>query len=292
MLARQWIDYSFRQLWDHKLWSWQRRRSQFLISAQYNTGTVDVARGSLDVVGAATAWTTDLVNRQFRVGLQTPIYTIIAVDDTAQTLTLDQPWGGGTVVSAGYTIYNAYVTVPSDFQNFIDVTDPQYNWRLNLGVPVEDIDSWDAQRATAGTAYTVVNYMYSSGSFNTPPLPMYEIWPHQKSQYVYPVLYVARPPDLSDAGAALPRYIRGDVLLEFALAQAARWPGPSTDARNPYFNLALAQAHDARAMMMLYDLARTDDEIMTNDVTYSSLSAMPFAAFPMGDSRWLQSHDW
>jgi hypothetical protein len=120
---------------------------------------------------------------------------------------------------------------------------------------------------------------------------MYELWPHQKSSYVLPYLYISRPPDLSDAGASLPRYIRGDVLLEFALAQAARWPGPTADERSPYFNLTLAMQHDARAMVMLNDMARTDDEAMSNDVSYMSLSAMPFASIPLGDARFLQSHD-
>lgn len=289
MLSRSWIDYAFRQTWDFKLWSWQRRVGQFLIPQATVAGTVDVTRGSLSVQGHGTSWTTDLVNQQFRVGLPYPIYTITALDDAAQVITLDAPWGGPTTVGIGYSIYQAYVTVPTDFQNFLDVVDMQYNWRLNIGVPREEVDSWDSQRATSGTAYTVVSYKYDT--VNDPPLPMYEIWPHQKAQYVYPFYYIGRPPDLSDVGASLPRFIRGDVLLEFALAQAARWPGPSADEKNPYFNLTLAMQHDARAMVMLNDMARTDDEIMEADVSYQSLSSMPFAAFPFGDSRWLQSHD-
>lgn len=288
-LARQWIDYAFRQVTDSKLWSWQRKRGQFLIPQAVVAGTVAVTRGSLDVQGAATAWTTDLVNRQFRVATNTPIYTITAVDDVAQTLTLDQPWGGATASGQGYSIYQAYVTVPTDFQNFITVWDPNFNWQLNLQVSQEDINWWDAQRANAGTSYCVAQYGYDS--VNNPPLPMYELWPHQKAQYVYPFLYTARTPDLSDNGSSLPRGIRGDVLLEFALAQAARWPGASSDLRNPYFNLALAQEHESRATTMLIDLMRIDEEIILNDVWYQSVSSMPFATVPYGDSRFIQSHD-
>ena len=289
-LARQWIDFAFRQLWDRKLWSWQRKRGQFLLMQAVVTGTVAVTRGNFTVVGTGTTWTTDLVGAQFRTGTQSPIYTIASVDTVAQTLDLTEVWGGSTASAQGYSIYNAYVIAPSDFQNFICVWDPLFNWQLETNVTQEELNAWDSQRANTGTAYVVASLDYND-TFNTPPLPRFEIWPHQRAQYVYPFMYVSRPPDLSDPGATLPRMIRGDALLESALAQAARWPGPAKDQPNPYFNLNLAMAHEARYQAMCMEMARTDDEIMENDVTYMSLSAMPFASIPWGDARYLQSHD-
>jgi hypothetical protein len=290
-LRRQWIDYAFRQLWDYKLWSWQRKRGQFLLMQAMVAGTVTVTRGNFTVVGAGTTWTTDLVGAQFRVGTQTPIYTIASVDPIGQTLDLTAVWGGNTQTAIGYSIYNAYVTVPSDFQNFITIWDPQYNWQLETNVTQEELNAWDSQRANTGTAYVIASLDFDD-FFNTPPLARYEIWPHQRAQYVYPFMYVSRPPDLSDPGASLPRMIRGDVLLESALAQAARWPGAAMDARNVYFNLTLAQEHDQRYLAMVGEMARTDDEVMENDVYYMSLSAMPFASNALGDARYLQSHDY
>lgn len=289
-LARSWVDFAFRTLWDYKLWSWQRKRSQFLMNAAVIAGTVNVTRGSFTIVGVGTSWTTDLVSSQFRTGTNSPIYTIASVDPVGQTLDLTEVWGGATATSQGYSIYNAYVTVPSDFQNFITVIDPLMNWQLELNVTQEELNAWDSQRANTGTAYVVASYDYDT-FFNNPPLPRYEIWPHQRAQYVYPFMYISRPPDLSDPGASLPRYIRGDVLMELALAQCARWPGPSKDSPNPYFNLQLAMQHDERALGMVQEMARTDDEICEVDVYYQSLSAMPFAAIPWGDARYLQSHD-
>lgn len=289
-LAREWIDYAFRQLWDYKLWSWQRKQGQFIMDAAVSTGTVAVVRGSFTVTGTGTAWTTDLVNHQFRVGLNTPIYTIESVDAGAQTLDLTQVWGAPTSSGVNYSIYNAYVTPPSDFQNFIVIFDPRYNWALSLNVTQEDLDVWDAQRANIGNTSYVCASRDFDDVFNTPPLPRYELWPHQQSQVVYPFHYVSRPPDLSEAGASLPRLIRGDVLLEMALAQAARWPGASKDSPNPYFNLALAMQHDTRALAMVAQMARTDDEVFENEVTYTSLSTMDIPAVAWGDSRWLQSH--
>jgi len=108
---------------------------------------------------------------------------------------------------------------------------------------------------------------------------------------VLPFTYISRPLDLSEPGASLPRLIRGDVLLEGALADAARWPGPSKDAPNIYFNLNLAMQHEARFTDMVNELVRTDDEVFPVDVSYMSLSAANIPAVAWGDSRWLQSHD-
>lgn len=288
-LARTWVDFAFRQLWDYKLWSWQRKRGQFLMAQATVAGTATTTRGSFSVTGIGTSWSSNLVGQQFRTGLQSNIYTIATVP-SATSLTLTQVWGNNSATGVQYSIYNAYVTVPTDFQNFITVWDPLYNWQLETNVTQEELNAWDSQRANRGTAYVVASYELES-YFNNPPLPQYEIWPHQTAQYVYPFLYISRPPDLSDPGASLPRLIRGDVLLELALAQCARWPGASKDEPNPYFNLQLAMQHEGRGNAMILEMARTDDEQIENDVTYLSLSSMPFASIPYGDARYLQSHD-
>ena len=150
---------------------------------------------------------------------------------------------------------------------------------------------WDAQRANIGNTSYVVAARDFDDVFNTPPLARYEFWPHQQAQVVYPFTYFTRPLDLSEPGASLPRLIRGDVLLEGALADAARWPGPSKDSPNPYFNLALAMQHEARYEAMVNDMCRTDEEVFLSEVSYVSLSAANIPAIAWGDSRWLQSHD-
>ena len=288
-LARQWTSYAFRQIVERRRWSWLCMRGQFLLNAVYNTGNVDCTLSSATVQGHATGWTTALINRQFRPSLQIPIYTIIAVDAVNQRLTLDAPFGGASVTGVGYEIWNAYVTVPSDFQSFISLWDPKYNWQLWTNVQQTELNAWDAQRANSGTAYVAAQYTYDPLS-GPPPLPRYEIWPHQKSQYAYPFLYISRPPDLEDAGASLPRYIRGDVLLEMALAQCARWPGATKSDPNPYFNLALAMQHDTRAERMIIQMETQDDEVYSSDLMFAPINSMPFVT-PFGDSRWLQSHD-
>lgn len=288
-LCREWVSYAFREVAEKRRWSWLSSRGQFLMPQVVTAGLVDVTRQSDTVTGVGTAWDGSEITRQFRIGTQTPIYTIASVDVGAQTLTLDEVWGGDTQSGAGYQIYRAYVTVPDDFHSFISVYDPRYNWQLWLHIQQEELNAWDAQRAQSGTAWVVADYAYDSVS--SPPLPRYEIWPHQKAQYVYPFLYENRATDLEDFGATLPRYIRGDVLLELATAQAARWPGPSKEQPNPYFNLALARDCETRAQFMLAELERQDDEVVQSSLWYGERQGLPFATLPFGDSRWLQAHD-
>lgn len=288
LLARDWVVDCFRRVAERRPWSWLVKQGQFTTAALYNTGTAAVTTGSPTVIGAGTAWTTALIGRQFRLTTTTPIYTITAVDAGAQTLTLDLPFGGA-VTTTGYEIYSAYASPPSDFNYFITVWDPNFNWQLHTGIIQTELNAWDAQRSNRGQAYLVSHRDYYTPVGQTLPLPRYEIWPHVTSAYVLPFLYVARPTDLQDPGATLPRYIRGDVLLEMALAEAAKWPGPAADKPNPYFNLKLAEMHTTRAEYMIAELERQDEEISIMNVKYDTITRLPWAPLPMDASFW-QKH--
>lgn len=297
LLARDWVNDAFRRVAERRPWSWLVKQGQFLCTALYNTGTVTTVQGSATVTGAATAWTAALIDRQFRLTTTTPIYTITAVDVGLQTLTLDLPWGPAAYVNSGYEIYTAYATAPADFNYFITVWDPNFNWQLHINMSQRELNTWDAQRSNRGQAYLVAPRDYYIPSGGTVPLPRFEIWPHVTSAYVLPFLYVARATDLEDAGATLPRYIRGDVLLEMALAEASKWPGTTIDVdkygrrveSNPYFNLNLAKMHETRSEFMINELERQDEEISIQNVSYDSITRLPWAPLPMDASFW-QKH--
>ncbi len=285
LLAQDWVGNAFRQVAERRPWSWRIKRQQFLFPAVYKTGTVTVVFNSTTVTGSGTTFTSGMVGRQFRVGLQVPIYTIIAVPD-ATTLTLDQAWGGDDASGIGFEIYSAYQTVPSDFSYFLTVWDPRFNWQLHRNTTQEELNWYDAQRANqASSSYCVVSCDYDQTT--TPPRPRYELWPHMKAQYCYPYLYIARPADLADSGAHLPFYLSGDVLLEMALAEAARWPGPSRDKPSQYYSLALAMMHERRAERRIVEMERNDDETFEADVKYAM--NLPFSPWPF-DASWMQSH--
>ena len=386
-LAEDWVRTAFAELSDSKRWSWLYAFNQFLIPAVYNTGTVSVTRSSLIVTGSSTAWDNSLVGQQFRIGTTNVIYTIVSVESTTQ-LTLDQVWGGSTASTQTYEIYQCYLTVPSDFQSFISVWDPNFNWQLVTDFSQNVLNAADAQRANSGNAYLLAWRDYSTSSIGTvaqpvqivgtgndpgssgtytgpssalftveittsgapgtavykwkkdggsytsgvttdatgaaedlqdgvqiyfptgvsytstdvwvirttagsnPGLPRFEIWPHQKSQYVYPYLYWKRPPDISVSGTTIPYSIESTLIQEIALSKAASWPGPSADKPNPYYRLELSDRHQKNASKLLMEAERNDSEIFMSDVMYQEATSMPFAPIPaLGDTNWLQKHD-
>jgi hypothetical protein len=288
LLAQDWVVNSFRRIAERRPWSWLVKQGQFLTAALYNAGTATVVNGSATVTGIGTAWTTALIGRQFRLTTTTPIYTIIDVDALLQTLTLDLVWGGAANTT-GYEIYSAYASPPSDFNYFITIWDPNFNWQLHTSIGQYELNAWDAQRSNRGQAYLVAPRDYYTPTGETVPLPRFEIWPHVTSAYVLPFLYVSRATDLNDTGAILPRYIRGDLLMEMALAEAAKWPGPSEDKKNPYFNANLAKAHEGKAEYIIADLERQDEEISIMDIRYDTITRLPWAPLPMDASFW-QKH--
>lgn len=288
LLCQDWVVNSFRRIAERRPWSWLIKQGQFLTNAVYITGSATVVTGSTTVTGVGTAWTAAMIGRQFRLTTTTPIYTISNVDIMLQTLTLDIAYGGSST-TAGYEIYNAYASPPSDFNYFLTVWDPNFNWQLHLGISQRELNAWDAQRSNRGQAYLVAPRDYYIPAGETVALPRFEIWPHVTSAYVLPFLYVARATDINDSGATLPRYIRGDVLLEMALAEAAKWPGPSEEKRNPYFNSTLAKAHESRSEYMIAELERQDEEISIMNVQYDTITRLPWAPLPMDASFW-QKH--
>jgi len=184
---------------------------------------------------------------------------------------------GGFVGTAGVAEYMWGKNGPA-VNGPIEVdSSPQY---LQDGVAI----FWPEDGAFSfGDVFTI-----NASPISVPGLPRYEIWPHIVGPYIYPFFYIARAADLSDINAVLPRYIRGDCLLELALAEAARWPGPAADRPNPYFNMQLAAMHQARAEKMLLELERQDDETYEQDVTFKQTLGFPMAT-PFGDASWLQS---
>lgn len=384
LLARSWVNHSFRRIAERRHWSWMFKFGQFISPAVYNTGTVTCTTNLPTITGTNTNWDGTLIGRQFRAGIGAPIYTVLSVE-SATSLTLDAPWAFNSVANIGYLIYQAFFTVPPDFLTFQTVYDPRLNWQINLNNTQAELNSWDAQRAYVGNVYTVVARDYttnyagsvglpvqivgtgavpvSSGAFSGPVnaiytvqitgtgasgtatfqwkanngafsgnittssfaftmaqgvnvyfpatgtynngdtfiiqctavpqvgLPRYELWPHFQGAYNWPFMYITRATDLEDVGAVLPRTIRGDVLMEMAMAEAANWPGPSPEKRNPYYNPVVQARHERKAENLIHELELQDDNIFEEDIKYSVWQNLPFAPSPLGDANFLQSHD-
>lgn len=292
-IAQDFVRNAFRRVAERRRWSWLINFGQFIAPNAYTTGTVSVTQGSTLVTGVGTAWTSaspTLAYQQFRIGLTSPIYTVASVTDDTN-LVLDSPYGGPTAANTVYRIYQAFFPVPIDFHSFLTLWDPAMNWQLHLNIKQEELNYYDAQRATMGNPY-MVSYrdtsIYSPQvTPGVPPIPRYELWPHVVGR-TFPFLYESRAIDLEDTNAVLPRYIRGDLLLEIALAEAAAYPG-TTSKPNSYYSPQNARRHDARGEVMIAETERQDDETDMQDLMKSYNVPATFAV-PWGDSSWLQSH--
>ncbi len=120
--------------------------------------------------------------------------------------------------------------------------------------------------------------------------PRFELWPGPTfTGYLYPYQYRAKEYDLTADAPQLPPFVanRGEVLLEMALASAARYPGADSEHPNVYFNLALASMHEIRAQRLIDDLERNDQEVDQTGVDYE---IYPFYPAPWLDGAWQQSH--
>ena len=161
-LAQQFVRSRFRDIRRKRLWSWRIAQSQFITPVVYSQGVASGAVNSQFITGIGTGWTSALVGRQFRFGGIAPLYTVIEVDSPTQ-LQIDMPYGGVNNPSAiPYQIFPAYVTPPSDFQDFISLKDTFNNYRLYLHMTQEQLDTYDAQRSWAGNPYGVADYRYST----------------------------------------------------------------------------------------------------------------------------------
>lgn len=204
------------------------------------------------------------------------------------------PTSQGTYTGPNDAIFTIEITTGGD----TGVAD--YRWKKDSG-------SYTSGVTTAATATELqdgVEVLFPSGTYVdgdiftirctagvNPGLPRYEIWPHITQEYVLPFIYEREPEDISVSGQVLPPYIDGNILVEYALAEAAKWPGPSVDKPNPYYRLELSDRHSTKYERLVIEHEQEDEETFMQDVAYQDATGMGYAPIPaFGDSDWLQKH--
>lgn len=288
-LARDWVQSAFRDIVERRRWSWLLKRGQLYTYDQYNTGTATVVAGTTTVtLGGGGTVSADHVGRQFRIGTALPIVTITAIDAGTNTYTIDQSWWPTSYTAQPYSVYQAYIALPSDFHAFVSIVDPAYAQPIPYDSSVAMIDNIDPQRAAAGSPPRGLAYFdYFNG------LPRYEMWPHQRSAAVFPIVYESRPTEPWDSGATVPSLLPSDIILERALMYCAMWPGSSVDSPNPYAisgkkGPVLAQMHKEEYERRTAVLEKQDNEHMQQNVWYQSDQ---MKRTPVVSGTWMQSHD-
>lgn len=222
-----------------------------------------IGTGQTPISGAVSAGYTGPVNYTYTI--------TIAIGGSPGTVTFNWIRSGQSLATTGVATNNTNTPIP--LSDGLGVTLTFIPGNYNAG------DTFIIN-ATAATVTGSMRYeLWPSPSLNTPTVPAYQ----------YPYIYIKREYDLTPQSPALPPLIanRGDLILEMGLAACARFPGPDADHPNPYFNLGLAMAHEARVENLMRDAERNDEEVGVTLVTYKEY---PFYPAPWLDGSWQQTH--
>jgi hypothetical protein len=262
-----WINQIVRQIYDKKTWYGLFTKGQIICPASVSGGTAMVTFNSKIVQGINTTWDQSLIGRQFRAGLNTPIYTITAVDPFAQTLTLELPWGGPfapgqTTQTTGYYIVQLYYSFGPNIKYIKTLVNMQMGFRMRTNFTQEYFNTFDPWRIQ-------VNFPWAIAPVPADPNGNYlvEMWPAPFTQQAMPFLAYTQPPNLVDDTDTLPPYIRCDVVVKEAMCWALRFKPKENPGYDPQTALSLASTFHQEYEALLLDMANTDENLYRTSAT-------------------------
>lgn len=281
LLAREWVQETYIDACDEKLWSHQRAETAITVRVS-RTGTATATLGLATLAAGTLTFSAADVGRQIRLE-SVPLYTII--DVTAGVPTLDRTYSETSGVGT-FTVLDAYWTAPLDFWRFLVVIDPTNKWKLRYWVTEEQLNQVDPGRMSTGSPWCLASQRYSPVVADQ-GRSRFELFPYLVTARSFPVMYYTKPTVLTDDDVLIGPFARGGkaLLIDGALAKCSLWPG-TEGAKNPYFNLALADKHERRYQDKLQQLEVKDEDMYP---TYMPLAQYDWAATPW-DAAWLQSH--
>jgi hypothetical protein len=283
-LAREWAQWAYDEFVSaRRSWSHLRVQSGLSVAAS-RSGTCAVTQDSATVTSGTIAFVAGDVGRTFRVDTS-PYYTIISV--ALGVATLDRIYLAATDATATGVIFDGYATLPADFGRFYAIIDPSMRWRVRFDVSADWLNRLDPMRQSAtGSPRLLANATYSpvAATLGRPRYEWYQVSATAKS---FPMWYLRKAEILTDDTVLVgPLTDRKDILVEGALGRAALWPGLE-NRKNPYFNLPLAQAHEAKFRDKISQAYVADEELYWEGMP---VAEMGYAQFPF-DSAWIQQND-
>lgn len=277
MLAQQFIRDRYRRILERRTWAGLRGEGEFVLSAYNTTGTVTVTRNSAAVTGSGTSFASTDVGRQFKVG-SSAVYTI-ATYVSSTSITLDRVWGTDTASGQTFTLFDGYVTAPSDFKSFIAVMDHAQAYRLRFWVTQDELNAWDPQRNNFGQPFVLADRRYSSN------VPTFEAWPYTSANRSLHYLYFKLGSDLAQDSDQPIYPIRSDAIVSGALADVCRWPG-TPDRPNPMFGrMDIWKSYELEFEDKMIEIERADENIYMTWLAAQSFNDLPYA-----DTNYLFSH--
>lgn len=270
-----------RKIYDRRTWYGLMIRGQIATTGFTIGGTVNITQGSQTVTGTGTSWTGALVGRQFRLGYNTPPYTITAIDEFNQVMTIEMPWAGVSYTGAGYFVAQYYYSPGPNIKYIHTAKNLIMAWRLRLDYNQQSLDTIDPWRINTFSPMALAQMPPdANGAY------MVELWPVPSIVQSLPFIAAVQPPNLEDDSDSLPPYIRTDIVTKFAIADAKVYRGPKW---NKYYDAQESQRLRQEAEMELTFLAKADEDLMRQNLIYE-WEQMRMAPEPGLDSSWAINH--
>jgi hypothetical protein len=279
MVAGRFINNALREVVDSYQWYALKVRGVINVPQITVAGTCILTQGSNTVQGVGTAWTNALIGLQFRGGFQGPWRTVNNVNALAQTLTIDTPYGGPTR-TGGYQMAQVYATLGANIKYLLNSKNQNMGWPIEVNGNEETLDNWDTWRISLGwTTYFATMPPTPDGQFQI------EMWPTPYSAQTFPFQAYIQPPDMVLDTDSPPSFIRADVLVRRAIADAKLFGGRTSKYYDPLVAAQKIKEFEAT----LENMENASNQLDQNDVTwdYGGESGQGGGQ----GCTWQQSHD-
>ena len=263
-VAGRMINNRMRQIIDRRSWYATKVRGVANVPNIQTTGTCTVTYNSNTVQGIGTTWTPQaLVGLQFRQTFTQPYQTITAVNQGAQTLTLDTPYPGPTFTGA-YYILEVYLTFGGNVKRLLWASNALFGWPMEIGVKVQELEARDQWRASMGWATTMAT---------RPPTPdgqfQVEVWPSPYAAQTFPFEAYTEPPNMVLDTDSPQAWIRSDVIVTGAISDALLY----RPKQNTFYDVAsavqIAAGKEAQYKADLLEMENADEGLEQQAVQWS-----------------------
>jgi hypothetical protein len=214
------------------------------------------------------------VGRQFRIGYNNPIYSIVDVDPIGQTLLLELDWGGPSSQS-GYFIIQYYYNLGPNIKYLYNMVNMQLGYKFVTNWTQNTLNAVDPWRQNQNFPWAVAPM---------PPDPngnyLVELYPASWIQQAFPFMVYVQPPNMVNDSDSLPPYIRTDVVVKDAIAKALLM----SDRPD---RMQMAQAFTAEFEGELQNMANADENLYRINVTKFGED---YPYYYPGGSLWDASH--
>ncbi len=177
VLAQQLVNDSWHTLQARREWNWRRKSGTFAPPTLYQEGMASTNASTGNpflITGVNTAWTTDMIGRQIRIGgLNYQYYDITGYLSPTQ-LIIGQPWAGPDLTNQAYQILQCFFPVPDDFGYFEWCVSLKDAFKLYTQTTQSELAVWDPQRTNQGQTFTVSfrDFSASLGGIIGPVIPV------------------------------------------------------------------------------------------------------------------------